>query len=151
MTTAKEYLLEIQRLKKRCISLQLKLDELRTQAAGVKAITYDKDKVQTSPHNNLEHMMLRIVDLEGKYIKTIADYHAAIHLREKQIERLQNPDYEELLRLRYVEENDKGQQMTLEEIAFRTGRSFTRVRHMHGEALEAFRRQYLTKRKVSTQ
>ena len=140
---AKEYLLEIQRLKKRCISLQLKLDELRTQAAGVKAITYDKDKVQTSPQNNLEHMMLRIVDLEGKYIKTIADYHAAIHLREKQIEGLQNPDYEELLRLRYLETGNDGEKMRLEEIALRMHRSYNRVKHLHGEALEAFRRKYL--------
>lgn len=151
MITAKEYLLEIRRLKCRCLVLQMRCDELRTQAASVKAITYDRDRVQSSPRNQMEAIMIRLADLEDKYARTIAEYHAAIHIREKQIEGLQNPDYEEILRLRYIEDNKQGRQMSLEEIAVRMHRSYPRVKHMHGEALEAFRKQYLTRRKLSTQ
>lgn len=56
--TAKEYLLEIRRAKHAMNSLMFRCEELRNQAAGVGAITYDKDKVQTSPENH----MIRIVE-----------------------------------------------------------------------------------------
>lgn len=44
--TAKEYLSEIQKYKRIAGSMEMRMEELRTQAEGVKAITYDKDRIQ---------------------------------------------------------------------------------------------------------
>lgn len=145
--TAKEYLLEIRKKKHAMQSLMYRCAELRDQAAGVGAITYDKDKVQTSPENHMEKVMAELVDLEDRYAKAIAVYHAAVLTRTEQIEALDNPDHVEILRLRYIEEDERGNQLSLEEIAYRMRRSFFRVAHLHGEALQAFDRKY----KVSKQ
>lgn len=145
--TAKEYLLEIRKKKHAMQSLMYRCAELRDQAAGIGAITYDRDRVQTSPEDRMGKVMAELVDLETKYAHSISIYHEAIRVRVEQIERLDNPDHVEILRLRYVEEDAQGNQMSLEEIAYKMHRSFFRIAHLHGEALQAFDRKY----KVSKQ
>ena len=138
--TAKEYLSEIHKLRRLLRSLELKAEELRTQAEGVKAITYDKDKVQTSPSNLMEELVLRLVEVEEEYGRQIVHYHTEMQKRIDQIAAMR-PDYAEILRLRYIEGN--GHALRLEEIALRMHLSWPRVKHLHGEALEAFRRKWL--------
>ena len=141
--TAKEYLLEIRRKKKIMLSLMSRCEELRHQAEGVGAITYDKDKVQVSPEDRMGRLMAQLVDLEKKYAQSIVDYHEAIQTRAEQIEAMDNPVHSEILRLRYLEDDKRGNQMRLEEIAYRMNRSFAWVAHLHGQALEEFRKKYL--------
>lgn len=138
--TAKEYLLEIRKQRRVLHSLEQRAEELRTQAEGVKAITYDRDKVQTSPENMMEKIMPALVEVEEEYARQIFFYHTEMQKRIKQIAALR-ADYAEILRLRYVEGN--GRPLKLEEIALRMGMSWPRVKHLHGEALEAFRRKWL--------
>lgn len=151
MTTAKEYLLEIQNLRTRCETLERRCAELRTEAESVKAITYDRDKVQTSAENRLEKTMLRLVDLESKYVRTIAEYHAAIHLREKQIAGLDHQLYSELLTLRYID--GYSLQQVADELHERhPGKEYNEgyIRKLHGWALYEFQqkyKKYLTGRK----
>lgn len=141
--TAKEYLMEIQRCKRAMETLGQKAEQLRTEMEGLKAITYDKDRVQVSPSNRMEELIPRLIEAEERYGEAIYNYHTAILVRVQQIADMGRNDYSEILRLRYVETNKQGQRLTLEEIAVRTHRSFDRVAHLHGEALEAFRRKYL--------
>lgn len=141
--TAKEYLSEIQRMKRTADALGEKAEALRTEMEGLKAITYDRDRVQVSPTDRMSELMPRLLDLEEKYGKAIFEYHKAILIRTRQIAELGRDDYAEILRLRYVEFNERGRRHSLEEIAVKTHRSFDRVAHLHGEALEAFRRKYL--------
>lgn len=141
--TAKEYLLEIQKMKRTMDSLGEKAEALRAEMEGLKAITYDKDRVQVSPSDRMSELMPRLIDLEEKYGETIYKYHAAILIRTEQIDNIGRADYAEILRLRYVELGKNGRRLTLEEIAVRTHRSFDRVRHLHGEALAAFGKRYL--------
>ena len=141
--TAKEYLSEISKMKKHLILKAERLAELKDQAAGIKAITYDKDRVQVTPENRMEDMLVKIADLETKYAHSIALYHAEVQKREREIYGMERPDHEEVLRLRYLETGNDGEKMRLEEIALRMHRSYNRVKHLHGEALEAFRRKYL--------
>lgn len=141
--TAKEYLLEIQRCKQTMESLGQKAAQLRSEMEGLKAITYDKERVQVSPSNRMEELMPRLIEVEERYGEAIYNYHKTVLLRTQQIANIGRNDYAEILRLRYVETNQNGQRHTLEEIAVKTHRSFDRVAHLHGEALDAFRRKYL--------
>ena len=143
--TAKEYLLHIRTLRRRCESLENQLEELRSKAEGVKAITYDQDRVQTSPENRLEIIMIRIVDLEHKYITTLANCHAAIQIREKQIAGLDNQLFAEVLTLRYIDNR------TFDDIAAIIQQKYPNkvyrndyIRHVHGWALKAFENKYKT-------
>ena len=145
--TAKEYLLDIRKKKHAMQSLMYRCAELRDQAAGIGAITYDRDRVQTSPEDRMGKVMAELVDLQDRYGNAIALYHEAVIKRTEQIERLANPDQVEILRLRDIEEDAHGNQMSLEEIAYKMHRSFFRIAHLHGEALQAFDRKY----KVSKQ
>lgn len=138
--TAKEYLLEIHKSRRILYSLEQRSEELRTQAEGLKAIAYDKDKIQVSPSNTMEEVIIKLVEVEEEYGRQIVRYHTEMQKRIDQIAAMR-PDYAEILRLRYVEGN--GRTLRLEEIAVRTHMSFDRVRHLHGEALEAFRRKWL--------
>lgn len=141
--TAKEYLMKIQIHKRSIESIQQKIEMLYNEAAGIKAIVYDKDHVQTSPENRFEEMMIRIDAECGKWVRMRIRYEREVRKRVNQINKLGNPDYSELLMLRYVDLED-GRQRSLEEIAYRMHKSYPRIKHMHGEALEAFRRKYLS-------
>lgn len=141
--TAKEYLNKIHRDLKTAEALHGKISALRSEMEGLKAVTYDRDRVQTSPADRMSEMIPRLVDLEEKYAKAVADYYEGILVRVQQIAEIGRADYEEILRLRYIEVNKEGKRYTLEEIAVKTHRSFDRVAHLHGDALEAFRRKYL--------
>ena len=138
--TAKEYLSEIQKMRRLLHSLELRAEELRTQAEGVKAIRYDGDKVQVSPASRMEDLVARLVEVEEEYARQIFYYHTEMQKRIKQIAALR-ADYAEILRLRYVEGN--GHPLRLEQIALRMHLSWPRVKHLHGEALEAFRKRWL--------
>ena len=144
--TAKEYLLQAQRLRKSMESLQDQIDELRTQAEGVKAIEYDRDRVQTSPRDVLSEAVTEIVELEEQYGRRIVEYHKKYLLIESQINELPNPDHVELLRLRDLEPDKRtGRLQSWQAIAAKTHRSFSRTTHLHGEALAAFRKVHMTK------
>lgn len=140
--TAKEYLMKIQTHRRSIESVQQKIEMLYNEAAGIKAIVYDKDHVQTSPANRFEEMMIRIDAECSKWARMRIRYEKEVRKRVDQINKLGNPDYSELLMLRYVDLKD-GRQRSLEEIAYRMHKSYPRIKHMHGEALEAFRRKYL--------
>lgn len=141
--TAKEYLTKICIYRRQLDGIQMEIDRLYEEAAGVKAIVYDKDRVQTSPQNRLEEMMERVDAECEKWGRMRVRYEREVRKRVDQISKLGNPDYSELLMLRYVDLKEDGRQRSLEEIAYRMSKSYQRIRHMHGEALEAFRRKYL--------
>lgn len=144
--TAKEYLSKIQIYRRAIMSTKLRIEELEHHASGVRAIVYDWDRVQVSPENRMENIMIRISAQAEKMARQIEKYHREVEKREKQIAGMDNPDYAEILRLRYIELNEYGQPMSLEEISCSMHLSYYRIRHLHGEALAAFARKY----KVST-
>ena len=139
--TAKQYLMEVHKLRRRITSLELQQEELRTKAEGLRAIVYDKDKVQTSVQNRFDTIMTELVTVQAEYAKSIAECYAAIAVREKKIAALTQPRYVDVLRMRYIEQ-DKGRQLTLSQIARQMGYSFDRTAHLHREALEQFRKKY---------
>lgn len=140
--TAKEYLLKIKTY--RCImeSYAQRIEELYHDASGLKAIVYDKDRVQVSPEDNLEKIFIQIDTEVEKYAKARLRYEREVRKREEQIAELGRNDYSEILRLRYIEVDDNGRQLSLERIACMMHLSFYRTAHLHGEALAAFDRKY---------
>lgn len=141
--TAKEYLSKIQTYRHAMQTYADRIEELYHDASGLKAIVYDKDRVQTSPENRLEKIFERIDREAERYAKAREKYETEVRKRTDQITGMERADYAEILRLRYIETNAEGMPMTLEEISCVMHLSFWRTAHLHGEALEAFRRKYL--------
>ena len=138
--TAKEYLNKIATYRRALDDLAWKIEALYQEAGGLKAIVYDKDRVQVSPENKFEQMMMKVEAEAQKWARMKVRYEKEVRKRIDQIDRLSNPDHAEILRLRYVDLKQDGRQRTLEEISVKIGLSFYRTAHLHGEALAEFSR-----------
>lgn len=154
--TAKEYLKQIAiwqrkiesietRSKGRITRLEQRVEELYAQASGLKAITYDKDRVQVSPENALPQLVIEIDETSRELSNAIIEYRLFVQgkiqqYEEKidaivdQINSLDDSRYSELLTLRYVKDK------RFEEIACIMGYTFRHVTRLHGEALRAFQK-----------
>ena len=163
--TAKDYLKQVARWRRKIESIEAmsrdrierqteELERLYHLAGGLKAITYDRDIVQVSPENRLEAICVQIEEASTKVSqavmkerleagKKVRAYEEKIQVIADQIAGMEKEDHAEILRLRYLETEADGRQMRLERIACVMNRTFDRVRHLHGEALEEFRRKYL--------
>ena len=139
--TAKQYLSQIHRLRRRIRDLELEQERLRTQAEGLKAILYKRDRVQTSVQNRFDSIMSDLLEAENDYATTIKLCTKKTRIRENQIAQMDDDRHEEILRLRYIEEKN-GRQLTINEIRRTMSISYDRARHLHGEALSAFDRKY---------
>lgn len=134
--TAKEYLSELDNMRDIMRSMQEHIEELYGIAGGLKAITYDKDRVQTSPENRFEKLMVKVDEAGNQYATELAAYTRAYDQRRKMINALRNRTHSKILRLRYLD----GKRW--EEIAVATGYTFRHVTRLHGEALQAFTDKY---------
>lgn len=140
---AKEYLTNIRRQRLHALSLHERLEEIHTQMAGVKAITYDKDRVQISPSNTMEELFVKYDALSDKFVRTMLKYNAAVEKAKRQIDEMPKETQREILTLRYLEDGENGRQRTFEEIACIMHKSYEWVCHLHGYALKEFERMYL--------
>ena len=139
----KTYLSEIHRLKRMTQRLEHKIETLRNRAEGLKGITYDKDKVQTSPANAIEEAVVELVDLETRLVEVSHRYAEAARIRTDQILDMDDPRYAELLFLRYVDDGKDGKGNTLADVADMMNYSLDWTFRLHGMALQAFGNKYL--------
>lgn len=142
--TAKAYLSQIQTYKRIVGNYAMHIEELYQEASGLKAIVYDKDRVQVSPDNKLEKLFVRIDQEAEKMAKAVLRYERETQKRIDQIAGLERPEYAQLLHMRYIDgmsllqitlamkDSDGGQRY-----------SYDHVKHMHGWALNAFAKKYL--------
>ena len=126
---AKDYLGQIRKLKRLIRCKEEQITELRESLLFLSAITYDRDKVQTSPGDTLPDQVGKLVELENEYKRTVEAYQRKKDEILKMIASLDNPLYEHVLILRYV--NGCG----LEEIADDLTHDYSYIRHVHGWAL----------------
>lgn len=134
--TPKEYLRQLRTAE---IKIEQKEEELERLKASLESISTgtDSERVQTTPKDRLSEEITRIVDLE-KEINS--DLGALLMLRNKiinEIQSMDNPVYINILYKRYV------QYKSLEEIAVEMSYSYTRLRHLHGRALQGFKKKYI--------
>lgn len=139
--SAKTYLQEIRKQQALIHALEQKAEVIRARAEGMKAITYDRDKVQVSPESRMEDLVVRLVEIEERIGAELVKYHEALDVRLRQIRELP-PDCAEILIQRYVMTGPKGEPLTWEQIAVNIARSFSYVTHMHGVALQEFSRRF---------
>lgn len=136
--TAKQYLGEVIKLKKKAKSLEQKEEELRAKAEGLRAITYDKDKVQTSAADRMPEVVAEMVEVQAEIGETVAECYRQIKEREERISGLKSIRQIEVLRWRYLEDKD-GRQYTFEEIAEQMHVSDKSVVfRMHKRAIRSF-------------
>ena len=106
--TAKEYLSKIQTYRRAVQTYADRIEELYHDASGLKAIVYNKDRVQVSPENKLEKIFEKIDREAEKYAKARVRYEVEVQKRVDQIAGLDRPEHCEILRLRYVELEEDG-------------------------------------------
>ena len=68
---SKEELNNILKLNDRIQSKLRQKEELRATMTGVSGIDYSKDRVQTSPTNSIEELVIKIVDFEEEITRDI--------------------------------------------------------------------------------
>lgn len=134
--TPKEYLRQLRTAE---IKIEQKEEELERLKASLESISTgtDSERVQTTPKDRLSEEVPIIADLE-KEINS--DLGAMLMLRNKiinEIQSMDNPVYINILYKRYV------QYKSLEEIAVEMSYSYTRLRHLHGRALQGFKKKYI--------
>ena len=99
----KTYLSEIHRLKRMTQRLEHKIETLRHRAEGLKGITYDKDKVQTSPEDPMSKICAEISEIDNEiYCISICK---ADKIRElsNTIHNLERPEERTVLTLYFIE------------------------------------------------
>lgn len=128
--TAKEYLSDIKRLKTMIRQKEAQIGELRSSMTYLHGISYDRDRVQTSPQDRMPDQMSKLFELEEKYKRLIIRYQMEKDERIEVINSIPNPQHRELLILRYVDGK------SLEEIAYRMHYSYKYAANLHGRALE---------------
>lgn len=135
--TAKEYLRTLRWTE---LSIETRKDELRRLDAEytyLSGISYDRDRVQTSPSGDAFPQSDRRIDLA---IKIREDILAMQRLRTDiigKITGLDNPLYSQVLLERYVN------YLSFDDIADKMHYSYVYITHIHGEALQEFARRYL--------
>lgn len=129
----KEYLRQI-RLFDICIKQkEAELAAMRSEIENMSAAVTG-ERVQTSPKDKMSDEVSHLVDLEAQIRR---DKEKFLHMKDRIINEIQSLDdsvYVDILYKRYVE------YMRLEEIAVKMNYSYDRARHLHGLALEEFRK-----------
>lgn len=134
--TAKEYLQQLDTLRDEIESTNLALEKIFTEAQGIKAIVYDKDKVQVSPDNHSENFMIKLAELGEDYARMQMRFKLERDKRIAMINSLANPIHVRILRKRYIDGK------TFEEIAVALHYTYRHVTRLHGSALQEFTAKY---------
>lgn len=136
--TAKQYLSQLRTLERRIAWLRDDIATIRAEAEGAKSVDYGRIRVQTSPDPD---PLATYIDRLAKQERRLLDlYNQRIEIAIKinmQLADLTPALYADILYLRYV----KG--ASLAEVADILNYSYSRIRHLHGVALQHFADKYL--------
>lgn len=137
--TAKQYLSQLRKLNLSIEQNRLELERLREDSRSIKATDYGSVAVSHSSGNEASYAAAveRLIDLEAKVSVRIAMLAALRNKIILEISEMSNPRFSDLLYQRYVEGR------SLEQIAVKMAYSYSRVKHMHGIALQAFQKEVL--------
>lgn len=127
---AKRYLQQLDFYDKKINNKIAELGQWRSLATSIGSQS-DGERVQTSPKDRLSTIVTKIVDLEQEINTLIDEYIVKKKDIIGTIESVGNSDWYDLLFKVYVEHK------FLHEVAHEMNYSYSRVRHMHREALDA--------------
>lgn len=136
--TAKKYLSEVIHMKKKAQSLARKEEGIRAQAEGLKAIMYDRDKVQTSASDKMPDYVAEMVAVQDEYARTIIECNRYVKQCEDMVSAIRSTKQADVLRWRYLEDND-GRMYYFSEIAEIMGvENVSSIIRLHKRALKSF-------------
>ena len=143
----KEFLRTIREEQNELENLEEQLDKLRLSFLP-KAITYDKDRVQTPASDPMADKMAEVLEIEQEirsHLQILNDHRAqAMRI----IRKIRRPAERTLLELYYIGQG--GKPLTWEDVAKRMNYSIQTIYDIHGKALLSFEKLYHTAKKRAT-
>ena len=139
--TAKEYLVQLRKLKIKVKNKKEQCNTLRENIEYIRGQDYSTDKVQTSVTDQMASTMAKLIDLESETLRLIARYELMYDEGINRIHSLSKPEYIFILQTRYLD--DDYAKRRFESIACDLNYSYDRTIHLHGEALQEFERKFL--------
>lgn len=136
--TAKQYLRQVRKAQLQIQRLTEEIEERRTAITSTAAPILG-DRVQTSPSDHFAAAMAQLMDLDMRRAEEMLDY---LILKDKisaQVRSIEPELYQTVLYKRYINA------MSLRKIAEEEGYSYDWICHVHGDALLAFSKKFLTK------
>lgn len=134
--TAKDYLKGVAIYQRRIDTAKRAIAKMEDNMTYLKGISYERDKVQTSPKDSMPDMVIKKIEKETSLVAAIRKYNGIICETVDKINSLENADYISILYLRYIEGR------SMEEISVDISLSYYRTCHLHGDALQAFENKY---------
>lgn len=133
---AKEYLSEVRRINDHIIEQEEYIQRLR-DSLDIQGISYDKEKVQTSPDKErMSKVFAIIIDAEKELEELKTEF---IQFRVKVIQQIydiDDPVYKQILNQVYIDYK------TLKECSMNIGFSYDYTRELHLKALKAFEEKF---------
>lgn len=112
--------------------------ELLTTSTG--AIRYDRERVDTSPTNKQEDMIIQLADMKTQYAAALNKANRLWMEADQKINHISKYERRMVLRLRYMTGTPKRLRWVADEMAY----SLDRVKHIHTEALKEFEDKFLS-------
>lgn len=97
-------------------------------------ISYDRDKIQTSPDDTMSKIMARAVDMQKELENGIACLQERHIEAERMIQGLEASEEREVLRYYYLD-TDNGRPLTWEQVAIRMNYHMRTAQRIHDRAL----------------
>lgn len=99
-----------------------------------KAITYDKDKVQSTPEDKFSAICAKISDMQEELEQSVFNLKGKQAKAERMIRLLEDPDEREVMRWYYMT-TDNGRLLTWQDVAIRMNYYRSHIFRIHGNAL----------------
>lgn len=131
-TRAQDYLTQIRVVEKAIKNKRDELEALRYKASGAGAITYDKDRVQTSPQDYLTMAIADIVEIEKQIIEDEASIEDMKGQAYSVVRQMEHPEYRILIEWFYLNG------LSMIETAERMSMSERSAYYLKDDALEEF-------------
>lgn len=112
----------------------------KERAEKITAIISDMPKPSGINSDKVGNNASAMADLNQQYVDRFIRAEQKRFFVSERLDAIKNP-YRELLRKKYIED------LSLERIACDMGYSYDRMKHMHGEALEVYRKAYNLEKK----
>lgn len=134
MGAVKAYLKQIRRLDSSINYLIRERDDLMVKRTGLRGISYDSDKVQTSPTGEDPNNRIteKIIDLTRKIDEEVDGYTDIRDKIREQIDAMEDIRYRDILHKRYID------YQSFDQIADEMFYTYETIRHYHQDALRAF-------------
>lgn len=136
--TAKQYLRQVRKAQLQIQRLTEEIEERRTAITSTAAPILG-DRVQTSPSDHFAAAMAQLMDMDMKRAEEMLDYLILKDKISEQVRSIEPELYQTVLYKRYINA------MSLRKIAEEEGYSYDWICHVHGDALLAFSKKFLTK------